>query len=145
MIHPSYLTLRVAQEQIAERRETASRRRATALLRRRRRASGDAAAQGPRGGAPRRQPRFAVEPASARYDSVAVRSAQPSDDPALARIALLDDKPLPRGRVLVGEADGEVIAAIGNGGLAIAHPFRPTREVVTLLELRSVQLAARRA
>ena len=49
---------------------------------------------------------------------------------------------MPRGRVLVGEADGEIVAALGQGGQSVSHPFRPTREIVTLLEMRSVQVEA---
>jgi hypothetical protein len=77
------------------------------------------------------------------YDSVAVRVARPEDDAAIRRIAALDGKKAPAGRVLVAEADREVIAALGiEGGHAVADPFRWTSDVVALMEMRAEQLAA---
>jgi hypothetical protein len=79
----------------------------------------------------------------AGYDSVAVRLARPEDEPAIRRIAALDGKRVPAGRVLVAEADSEVIAALSvAGGGAVADPFRWTAEVVALMEMRAEQLAA---
>lgn len=76
------------------------------------------------------------------YDSVAVRMARPEDDAAIHRIAALDGKRVPGGRVLVAEADAEVIAAMpAAGGTVVADPFRWTSEVVALMELRAAQFA----
>ena len=76
------------------------------------------------------------------YDSVAVRLARPDDAPAIRRLAALDDKRVPSGRILVAEADSEVIAALPvAGGSAVADPFRWTSDVVALLEMRAKQLA----
>jgi hypothetical protein len=76
------------------------------------------------------------------YDSVAVRLARPEDESAIRRIASLDGKKAPEGRVLVAEADREVIAALAiNGGQAVADPFRWTSDVVALMEVRAEQLA----
>ena len=76
------------------------------------------------------------------YDSVAVRLARPEDEAAVNRIASLDGKKAPQGRLLVAEADGEVIAALGvEGGDAVADPFRWTSDVVALMEMRAEQLA----
>ena len=76
-----------------------------------------------------------------RYDSVVVRLARPEDEPAIRRIAALDDKSVPAGRLLVAEADSELIAALPvAGGAAIADPFRWTSEVVALMQMRAAQL-----
>ena len=75
------------------------------------------------------------------YDSVVVRLARPEDQAAIARVAALDDKPALIGRVLVAEADGEVVAALPvAGGQAIADPFRWTADLVALMEMRAAQL-----
>lgn len=77
------------------------------------------------------------------YDSVAVRLAGPEDEGAIRRIASLDARKAPEGRVLVAEADGEIIAALAiDGGHAVADPFRWTSDVVALMEMRAEQLAA---
>jgi len=76
------------------------------------------------------------------YDSVAVRLAGAEDEAAICRIASLDGKKAPQGRVLVAEADNEVIAALPiGGGEAVADPFRWTSDVVALMEMRAEQLA----
>ena len=77
------------------------------------------------------------------YDSVAVRLARPEDESAIRRIASLDDKKAPEGRILVAEADHEIIAALSiAGGAAVADPFRWTSDVVALMEVRAEQIAA---
>jgi hypothetical protein len=77
------------------------------------------------------------------YDSVAVRLAGPEDESAIRRIASLDGKKAPEGRVLVAEADREIIAALAiEGSAAVADPFRWTSDVVALMEMRAEQLAA---
>jgi len=77
------------------------------------------------------------------YDSVAVRLARPEDEAAIQKIASLDGKKAPSGRVLVAEADREIIAALAiDGGNAVADPFRWTSDVVALMEMRAEQLAA---
>jgi hypothetical protein len=76
------------------------------------------------------------------YDSVAVRVARAEDESAIHRIASLDGKKAPAGRVLVAEADAEIIAALPiGGGQAVADPFRWTADVVALMEMRAEQLA----
>jgi hypothetical protein len=77
------------------------------------------------------------------YDSVAVRLARAEDEAAIRRLASLDGKKAPEGRVLVAEADAELIAALAiDGGEAVADPFRWTSDVVALMEMRAEQLAA---
>jgi hypothetical protein len=78
----------------------------------------------------------------AGYDSVSVRLAHPEDEAAIRRVAALDGRRAPAGRVLVAEADGEVIAALSmDDGTRAADPFRWTTDVVALMEMRAAQLA----
>lgn len=70
--------------------------------------------------------------------SVLIRAARGSDGPALEALAALDSAAVPAGTVLVAEADGVVVAAYSaTTGARIADPFRPTRDVIELLELRA--------
>jgi hypothetical protein len=73
--------------------------------------------------------------------AVSIRFASPSDRPALARLAALDSAPEPSGAMLLAEVDGEVVAALEmDTGAHLADPFRPTADVLELLELRSRSL-----
>jgi hypothetical protein len=75
--------------------------------------------------------------------NVTVRRSDPGDESALARLAALDSTRPPRGPALIAEADSRVLAALPLGsGRAIADPFRPTAELVALLELRRMQIDA---
>ena len=77
------------------------------------------------------------------YDSVAVRMARPDDTQAIRRVAALDGRKAPTGRVLVAEADGELIAALSvDDGRATADPFRWTSDVMALMEMRAEQIGA---
>src|SRR4051812_16191404 len=70
--------------------------------------------------------------------SVLIRAARGSDGAALRELAELDSSHVPAGDLLVAESGGEVIAALAlNGGERIADPFRPTADVIALLELRA--------
>ena len=72
---------------------------------------------------------------------LSIREAQDGDVPALMRLAELDSRPLPAGPLLVAEAAGQIRAAVAvDGDGAIADPFVPTAELVSLLELRAQQL-----
>ena len=76
--------------------------------------------------------------------TVVIRAARGSDGPALERLAQLDSQPRPHGELLVGERDGEVIAAFSPATRAvIADPFRRTADVVALLELHGAPRARR--
>ena len=69
---------------------------------------------------------------------VSIRLATPGDAIAIARLAALDSSHSPEGRTLVGEIDGELWAAFGvDDRHAIADPFRPSRDVVSLLRARA--------
>ena|SRR5437763_1308948 len=71
-----------------------------------------------------------------------IRPATPADDAALEQIAQFDSARRPRGRVLVGEVAGEVIAAVSlASGHVVANPFTHTAEAVHMLNLRREQLA----
>ena len=70
--------------------------------------------------------------------SVLIRAARGSDGLALEALAELDSATVPAGRLLVAESDGEIVAALAPlSGERIANPFRPTADVVALLELRA--------
>src|ERR671927_1062914 len=74
-------------------------------------------------------------------EQVTVRYAGASDSAELADLAALDSTPAPEGPVLVAETDARIVAALPLGsGRPIADPFRPTAELVALLELRAKQL-----
>jgi hypothetical protein len=76
--------------------------------------------------------------ALAASPSVLIRAARGSDGPALEALAALDSALVPAGELLVAEADGSIVAALSAAtGERIADPFRPTRDVVALLELRA--------
>ena len=76
-------------------------------------------------------------------DDLTIRYAFPDDAPAVAALAAVDSQPAPEGDVLVGEVQGQLWAAVSLAtGQAIADPFRPTADVVALLETRARQLHA---
>ena len=73
--------------------------------------------------------------------SVVLRMAEAEDALALQRLAWLDSAAAPRGAVLLAEVDGELVAALTLAGrLRIGDPFRHTRAILDLLELRADQL-----
>jgi hypothetical protein len=73
-----------------------------------------------------------------RGEDVVVRLFEERDIDAIRRLAGLDSKPVPIGGVLVAERAGELVAALPlDGGEALADPFKPTAEVVTLLLRRA--------
>ena len=69
-----------------------------------------------------------------RADDIVIRLAREDDAPALARLAVLDEAPLPAGEHMVAEVRGELWAALPlGGGGAFADPFRPSGDLVELL------------
>jgi hypothetical protein len=85
--------------------------------------------------------RPAVQPQPAE-ESVALRLCSVHDDDALERLAVLEGQPSPRGRFVLAEVDGEVVAALPlRGGRPLSDPFRATAHLVPLLRLRAAQLA----
>jgi hypothetical protein len=76
-----------------------------------------------------------------RSDRLVLRRADATDGAAVARIAQLDGGKAPSSPALLAEVDGEVVAVAPiDGGRAFADPFRPTADVVSLLERRARQL-----
>lgn len=74
-------------------------------------------------------------------DGLTVRAATRCDAEALRLLAALEGAPMPAGPVLVAEVGDEVMAALPlDGGRALADPFRPTKPLVAVLELRARQL-----
>ena len=76
-----------------------------------------------------------------------LRLASEADATRLRTLAELDSRPVPAGRVLIGEVDGRLRAAVSLDGRreTVADPFRPSADLVALLRLRADQLAAREA
>ena len=69
-----------------------------------------------------------------------IRYAEDRDAAALERLAQLEGRHLPAGRVLLAEVEGEVLAALPlAGGPPLADPFRPTASLVELLRTRREQ------
>lgn len=67
---------------------------------------------------------------------ITIRAAREGDAPAIARLAALDEAPVPRGVALLGFLDGELAAAKPLGeGVTVADPFRRTAELIDLLDL----------
>lgn len=67
---------------------------------------------------------------------ITIRAARGDDASAIARLAALDEAPVPRGTALLGFLDGELAAAKPlEEGVTVADPFRRTAELVDLLDL----------
>jgi hypothetical protein len=76
---------------------------------------------------------------------ITIRLARGGDGAALARLAALEERSVPPGRVLVGVVDGALVAALPlDGGESLADPFQPTFDLLSLLRLRARQLAPAR-
>lgn len=72
---------------------------------------------------------------------VTIRLARAEDARSLRRLAALDSAEVPSGALVVAEVSDELWAAVPlAGGRAIADPFRPTAELLRLLQLRAEQL-----
>ena len=72
---------------------------------------------------------------------VTIRFSSPDDAEELERLAIIDSKRAPVGSTLVAEVEGAIVAALPlRRGEPLADPFRPTQDIVRLLELRAAQL-----
>jgi hypothetical protein len=74
---------------------------------------------------------FAIRP-------LTIRLSRRGDERSLQRLAALDSKRPPSGRVLLAEVDRELWAAVGvDDGRAVADPFRPSGDVLEMLRMRA--------
>jgi hypothetical protein len=72
---------------------------------------------------------------------ISIRIAGQREEAAIARLAQLSEHPVPSGRALVAEVDGQVRAALPLArGPMLVDPFHPSTEVRELLSLRAAQL-----
>ncbi len=72
---------------------------------------------------------------------VELRLCRVGDDPELERLAELEGRPLPSGRLVVAVIRGRIVAALPlAGGPPLADPFMRTGHILPLLELRAAQL-----
>ena len=70
--------------------------------------------------------------------ALTIRRASAADAAAVARLAALDSAVPPTGELLLGEVGDELWAAVAvDSGATIADPFRPSRDIVELLNLRA--------
>jgi hypothetical protein len=78
---------------------------------------------------------------AAAGQDVVIRTADAGDVLALINLSDLDSQPLPSGKVLVAEIDGEIRAALSvESGRLVADPFVSTINLRALLRLRADQL-----
>jgi hypothetical protein len=76
-------------------------------------------------------------------ETITIRPLHDGEEDAVARLAALDERPVPSGPLLVAEVDGSLEAAIGlDGCQTVANPFSASTAAVTLLHVRAVQLRA---
>jgi hypothetical protein len=79
-------------------------------------------------------------------DALVIRPAYPDDASALARLAALDSRRPLTGPAIVAERDGRVLAALAlDDERAIADPFAPTADLVSLLRLHAADKARSRS
>jgi hypothetical protein len=75
---------------------------------------------------------------------VTIRPAGTTDRSELARLAELNERHIPEGRILVVEVESSLVAALPlDGGPLLSDLWRPTADLVQLLELRSGQIRTR--
>jgi hypothetical protein len=56
-----------------------------------------------------------------------------TDSDRIRELALLDGRHAPSGDVLLAETGGRLVAAVGMDGTAVADPFEPTADIVSML------------
>lgn len=82
----------------------------------------------------------------ARWAPLVIRLAVAADDAKLRRLAHLDSARPLSGQALLAEQSGSLVAALSlDDGAAIADPFVPSADAVTLLCVRAAQLRERAA
>jgi hypothetical protein len=76
-------------------------------------------------------------------EDIEIRLAAAADRPALDRLTELDSRPAGalHGDVLLAQVHGDPVAALSlDDDLLVAHPFRHTKPIAQLLNLRAQQL-----
>ena len=69
-------------------------------------------------------------------NEITIRAARSEDAAAIARLAALDEAPVPHGTALLAFLDGELaVARPLERGMTVADPFQRTAELVALLDL----------
>ena len=72
---------------------------------------------------------------------IVIRSPNQGERRSIEQLALLDDRRLPDGDLLVAEVDGELWAAVViDTGEGVADPFRPSGEVMDALRAAAMRL-----
>lgn len=72
-------------------------------------------------------------------EPITITHATSADRAELEALADLDSGHVPAAPALLARVDGELRAAIGVNGEAVADPFHPTAEIVSLLRLAAEQ------
>jgi len=74
-------------------------------------------------------------------DSITIRHSRPEDGSDVVRLAALDDSPAPHGDALLAFVDGRLAAArpLDPREPVVSDPFRRTRDLLALLDLRAAQ------
>ncbi len=76
-------------------------------------------------------------------ESITIRPLREEDVPAVELLAELEERPVPRGPLLLAEVEGTIAAAIGlEGGETVANPFSKSASAISLLHVRAAQLRA---
>lgn len=85
--------------------------------------------------------RFIVRNPHAEQVDVELRAAEPYDAWEIARLAQLDEAPVPPGPLLLARVGGELWVALSLANLEhVADPFRPSAEIAALAVQRAHQL-----
>lgn len=89
----------------------------------------------------RRKPRLLAARAPGSAARITLRPATDEDGEAVARLAALYDRPVPKGPLLLAEVDAELQAALTLAGdCELMEPYLPTAALVELLALRARHL-----
>ena len=73
--------------------------------------------------------------------TITLRLCRVGDNPALAKLAALEERSIPEGQFVLAELDGRIVAALPlDGSPALRDPFVRTAHLQRLLELRVAQL-----
>jgi hypothetical protein len=76
-------------------------------------------------------------------EAITIRPLREEDVAAVERLAELEERRVPAGKLLLADVEGTIEAAVSvESGEAIANPFAPSAAIVSLLELRADQLRA---